>query len=61
VRNDEPDDARTPFVFVKSTTGKIDRGVAAVLAFEAAEAMPPKPKARIWSMTDLLAKAQQQR
>jgi hypothetical protein len=57
VRDDEPDDARTPFVFVKSTTGKIDRGVAAVLAFEAAETMPPKPKARIFSMVDLLQKA----
>lgn len=37
---EDPDDKRTPYIFVKSGTGKIDRGIAAVLAYEAAMSMP---------------------
>lgn len=46
---DADDDGRTAYVFVKSDTRKIDAGIAAVLAFEAAmtmsapEAPPPAP------------------
>lgn len=44
---DDDDDGRTKFVIVKADTRKIDRAVAAVLAYEAAMTMPeaaaPKP------------------
>lgn len=43
---DDNEDGRTPFVFVKADTRKIDRSVAAVLALEAAMTMPPEPKKR---------------
>lgn len=41
------DDARSPYVFVKADTGKIDAGIAAVLAYTAAMTMPavkPQPQ-----------------
>lgn len=43
---DEDDDGRTRFVFVKSDTRKIDAGVAATLAYEAAARMPQLVSAR---------------
>ena len=39
---DDPDDGRSRFVIVKADTRKIDRAVAAVLAYGAAKAMPEK-------------------
>jgi len=40
---DDPDDGRSQFVVVKQDTRKIDRAVAAILAYGAAKAMP-KPE-----------------
>lgn len=40
---DDPSDGRTRFVFVKADTRKIDAGIAAVLANEAAATMPARP------------------
>jgi hypothetical protein len=39
---DDPEDGRSAFVIVKADTRKIDRAVAAVLAFGAASGAPPK-------------------
>jgi hypothetical protein len=38
---DDPDDGRTRFVITKADTRKIDRAVAAVLAYGAAMEAPP--------------------
>lgn len=48
---DDPDDGRSRFVIVKSDTRKIDRAVAAILAFGAAKTMPPpraEPMIYVW-------------
>jgi hypothetical protein len=47
---DADDDGRTRYVFVKASTGKIDRGIAAVLAYEAAKTMPKRTKPQVISM-----------
>jgi hypothetical protein len=51
---DDDTDGRTRYVFVKASAGKIDRGIAAVLAFEAASAIP-KSRARVVNMAEVLA------
>jgi hypothetical protein len=51
---DDDADGRTRYVFVKAGAGKIDRGIAAVLAYEAAAAIPTA-KARVVNMTEVLA------
>jgi hypothetical protein len=44
----EDDDGRTRYVFTKGEDGrKIDAGIAAVLALEAAMSMPVKPAALV--------------
>jgi hypothetical protein len=53
--NDDDQDGRTRFVFVTAGTGKIDRGIAAVLAYEAAMTMPKAAKSRIVSMAAVMA------
>jgi hypothetical protein len=45
---DDPDDGRSRFVIVKTDTRKIDRAVAAILAFGAAKAMP-EPKLLVFA------------
>jgi hypothetical protein len=55
---DADDDGRTQFVFVKGDVRKIDRAVAAVLAFEAASTMPPRKKPRIINLDEALREAE---
>jgi hypothetical protein len=49
---DDEHDGRTRYVFVKAGAGKIDRGIAAVLAYEAASQIP-KNRPRVWSFAAL--------
>ena len=54
---DARDDGRTAYRFIKAGTGKIDRAIAAVLAYEAAMTMPRAGKPRVVSMADALRNA----
>ena len=54
---DDASDGRSRFVILKADTRKIDRAVAAILAYEAARSMGPRPKAHVYSMAELMARA----
>src|SRR5262249_27242473 len=58
VRLRDDDGGRTRYVFVKAGAGTIDRGIAAVLALEAA-AQIPKGKPRVVSTADAYAASRQ--
>jgi len=50
---DAHDDGRTAYTFTKAGTGKIDRAIAAVLAYEAAMTMPRTGNPRVFTFSDL--------